>query len=140
MYDILLLRSSPECSRKTTVLHSSRFDHLNESDLDIMVEAIMEESRESSINPSGGQETREFKDYSHHLSQWQSILTRKILDNQLMQQLESVSSLQANSTDMYQSLLTTRLPSVDENVASTRPQQGKRDTHDRKLRHLYLVL
>ena len=45
-----------------------------------------------------------------------------------MQQLESVSSIQANSTVMYQSLLTTRLPSVDRNVASTRPQQGKRDT------------
>ena len=44
-----------------------------------------------------------------------------------MQQLESVSSLQANSTEMYRSLLTTRLPSVDRNVASTRPQQGKRD-------------
>ena len=133
----LLLRSSPGRSRKTTVLHSSRFDRLSESDLDIMLEAIKEESRESSVSPSGGQETRDFKDNSHHPFQWESIPTPKVLDNQLMQQLESASSLQANSTEMYQSLLTTRLPSVDRNVASTRPQQGKRIPHDRKLRHLY---
>ena len=60
----LLLRSNPGHSRKTTVLHSSWFDRLSDSDLDIMLEAIKEESRECSVSPSGGhgQETREFKD------------------------------------------------------------------------------
>ena len=123
----LLLRSSPGRSRKTTVLHSSRFDRLSESDLDVMLEAIKEESRESSISPSGERETREFKHNSHHSFQWHSIPSSKVLDNQLMQQLESVSS-QANSTEMYQSLLTTKPQSVDKNPASTRPQQGERDT------------
>ena len=124
----LLLRSSPGRSRKTTVLHSSRFDRLSESDLDIMLEAIKEESRESSISPSGERETREFKDNSHHSFQWHSIPSSKVLDNQLMQQLESISSLQVNSTEMYQSFPTTTPQSVYKNPAITRPQQGKIDT------------
>ena len=83
--------------RSRKILHSSRFDRISESDLDIVLESIKEESREGSVSPMGSRETvmasSELPPFK-----WEPMLPPNLANEKLMEQLMSKCSHNTSPT------------------------------------------
>ena len=107
------------------VLHSNRFDRLSESDLDMVLESIQEESRENSISPTSfmKHERGERRDSDEIQFSWEDRYDAKTSNEDLMDQLKLLNEQQTKHNELYNSVLSTK-PVKPAKVADTMLVKG----------------